>query len=151
MVRLLPETVIHTIARAVELNALSHELDRRLIARLPSSDRFSVADYCAAYRDERDHPQRMLQFALIQEVGISLDRFVRMPMVGAALTMMRRPARLAGLSALQDFLERGFTAFRRMKGAEGFLATIEARESRIHHAIVGGSNDPFPDPWPPSV
>ena len=27
-------------------------------------------------------------------------------------------------------------------------ATIDARETRIHEAIVGGSNEPFPDPWP---
>jgi hypothetical protein len=69
-------------------------------------------------------------------------------MLGAALAMTRRPARLAGLSALQDFLERGFTAFQRMNGAADFLNTVEVRETRIHDAIVSGANDPFPEPWP---
>jgi hypothetical protein len=148
MVRLLPEAVIATVAHAVELNALSHELDRALLVRLPrAGSDFSVADYCAAYRDERDYPRRRHQLELIGGVGGALDRYVRKPVLGAALTMMRQPSRLAGLSALQDFLERGFAAFRRMNGAAEFLAIVDARETRIHEAIAGGSNDPFPDPW----
>jgi hypothetical protein len=149
MVRLLPETIIATVATAVELNALSHELDRMLIARLPDAgNAFTVADYCAAYRDQRTYAQRRHQLSLIEEVGAALDLYVRTPMLGTALTMMRQPARLAGFGALQDFLERGFAAFHRMNGANEFLAIVEARESRIHEAIVAGSDDPFPDPWP---
>jgi hypothetical protein len=60
--------------------------------------------------------------------------------------MMRKPARLAGLSALQDFLERGFESFAQMRGAAEFLATIQSRETVIYESIAGGSNDPFPDP-----
>jgi hypothetical protein len=149
MTMMLPETVIASVAQAVELNALSHELDRGMLLRLPRGGAdFTVAEYCGAYRDERDYPLRQHQRALIGEVGAALDRYVRKPMIGLALTMMRQPARLAGFAALQDFLERGFAAFRRMDGAAEFLVTIDARESQIHAAIAGGSNDPFPDPWP---
>ncbi len=149
MVRLLSETVIQTVARAVELNALSHELDLALLARLPRADGvFNVAEYCAAYRAAGDYPRRDRQRELIGRVGAGLDRYVRTPMLGTALAMMRRPARLAGLAALQDFLERGFTAFRRMNGAGDFLKTVAVREARIHDAIVSGANDPFPEPWP---
>jgi hypothetical protein len=150
MARLVPASVITTVARAMELNALSHELDRALLARLPRSrDDFTVAEYCIAYRHEADYPRRRRQWDLIGEVGAALDRYVRMTMLGTALAMMRRPARLGGFGALQSFLERGFAAFRRMNGAAEFLATIHERESRIHEAIAGGSNAPFPDPWPP--
>ena len=38
MVRMLPERVIATIALAMEVNALSQELDRALLARLPRAD-----------------------------------------------------------------------------------------------------------------
>jgi hypothetical protein len=149
MVRLLPETVIETVARAVELNALSHELDMALLARLPRADGvFNVAEYCTAYRAAGAYPRRDRQRELIGIVGTGLDRYVRTPMLGAALTMTRRPARLAGLAALQDFLERGFTAFQRMNGAGEFLNTVDVRETRIHDAIVSGANDPFPEPWP---
>jgi hypothetical protein len=147
MVKMLPERVIATIAQAMELNVISHELDRALLARLPSGDGpFSVADYCRAYRRAGNLPARRAQIRLIGEIGRSLDAFVRKPLIRAALTMMRGPARMAGFGALHDFLERGFDAFGRMDGAAEFLATIEARETAILEAIVGGSYDPFADP-----
>jgi hypothetical protein len=79
-------------------------------------------------------------------VGMALDRYVHKRMVRSSLVLMRQPARMAGLGALQDFLERGFGAFRTMKGATVFLATVHERETALHEAIVGGSVDPFPDP-----
>ncbi len=147
MVKMLPETVIATAASAVELNALSQELDRVLLGRLPRADAvFTVAEYCRAYRRAGNFPLRRRQIALIGEIGTALDRAVRKPFVSGALTMMRRPARMAGLAVLQDFLERGFGAFRDMRGASEFLATVNERESNIHDAIEEGSSDPFPDP-----
>jgi hypothetical protein len=63
--------------------------------------------------------------------------------------MMRQPARLAGLSALHDFLERGFLAFRKMGGATDFLATIDAREKALLESLLEGETTPFPDPLQP--
>lgn len=147
MVKMLPDSVVVTAAGAVELNALSQELDRVLLGRLPRADAvFTVAEYCKAYRRAGKFPLRQRQIALIGEIGTALDKAVRKPLVMAALTMMRQPARMAGLSALQDFLERGFGAFRNMRGAGQFLATVNERETHIHDAIVEGSSDPFPDP-----
>jgi len=149
MVRFLPAKVIETVAHAVELDALSHELDRSLLARLPRADGiFTVAEYCEAYRNPGEYSLRKRQIALIGQVGAALDRYVRTPMIGTALKMMRQPAHVAGFSALQDFLERGFVAFRRMGGADEFLAAVAMRETRLHDAIVAGANDPFPDPRP---
>jgi hypothetical protein len=147
LVRMLPERVIATIAQAMELNVLSHELDMALLGALPRADAsFRVADYCRAYRRAGRLPDRRRQIALIGEVGRALDVHVRKPLIRGALAMMRQPSRLAGYGALHDFLERGFEAFRRMQGADAFLATIESRETALLEAIVDGSNDPFPDP-----
>jgi hypothetical protein len=147
MVKVLPGKVILTLAAALELNALTQELDRALLARLPRPDGyFSVTEYCKAYRRAGNFPLRQRQVRLIVEVGAALDRYVGKPMIRTALGMMRQPAKMAGLVALQDFLERGFAAFRGMKGADEFLRTIDTRETQIHETIVGGANDPFPDP-----
>jgi hypothetical protein len=147
MVLTLPERVIATIAEAMELNALSQELDRALLARLPGGDgRFTVAEYCNAYRRPDDRPSRERQIALVCAIGEALDRIVRMPLVHAALVMMRQPARLAGMGVLHDFLERGFDAFRIMNGGQEFLATIAERETALMNAIFGGAKAPFPDP-----
>jgi hypothetical protein len=147
LVRTLPERVIATIAQAMELNALSQELDRGLLARLPAVDRaFTVAEYCRAYRLMGNRPGRERQIGLIIEIGAALDRYVRMPLLHTALVLMRQPARMAGMLVLHDFLERGFTAFRHMHGAKEFLETIESRETALMNAIFDGDTAPFADP-----
>jgi hypothetical protein len=129
MVRVLPHELVACVAQAVELNALSHELDLLLLTHLPRADAaFSVADYCRAYR------------------RAGLDRYVHSRLVRTSLTLMRKPAHVAGLGALQDFLERGVAAFRSMGSADAFLDTVRQRETALHDAIAGGSVNPFPDP-----
>lgn len=147
MARMLPARVIESIGKAVELHVLSQNLDRSLLQRLPRLDRqFTVAEYCKAYRRTGKRPERERQIRLIGEIGAALDVFVHKPLIGAALAMMRQPARLAGLSALQGFLERGFAAFRTMNGADEFLATVEARERALMESLLAGETAPFPDP-----
>ena len=63
--------------------------------------------------------------------------------------MMRQPARLSGLSALHDFLERGFVAFRKMGNATEFLSTIDTRERALMERLLAGDTVPFPDPLEP--
>ncbi len=150
MVKVLPERVVASVATAMALNALSQELDRQVLAWMQRVDgHITVADYCRAYRRAGNLPARRRQIGMIVEVGTALDEFVRKRRVRGALRMMRRPAHLAGLGTLQDFLERGFAAFHRMNGAAEFLATIEARETAILEAIEGGANHVFPDPQGP--
>jgi hypothetical protein len=146
MVRVLPEGVIAIIAKAIELSALSHELDRTLVAKLGEGSPLSVASYCAAYRACDNRSERERQIALIVEVGAALDRYVHMPLLRSALAAMRRPARVAGVGALQEFLERGLLSFRGRTGAREFLAVIEARETAVMQAIFGGDDAPFAEP-----
>jgi hypothetical protein len=48
---------------------------------------------------------------------------------------MRAPARAAGMSALQSFLESGFETFRAMRGADEFIAWIGERERALAAAL----------------
>jgi hypothetical protein len=146
MAKVLPQGMIATISGAMELSALSRELDRALLGKLPPDKPLSVATYCAAYRALANRDARERQIELIVAVGRALDRYVGKPLVRSALAAMRQPARVAGLSALQDFLERGFAAFREMRGADEFLATVESRETALMNAIFSGDNQPFPEP-----
>ena len=151
LTRMLPARVIETVAEAMELNVLSHELDRELLSRLPRADGiFTVAEYCVAYRSSGDRAARSRQIGLIGEVGAGLDAYVEKPFIRSALAMMRRPARVAGLSVLHDFLERGFLAFRKMQGAAEFLATIDRRERALLATILEGNDAPFAEPVLPA-
>ncbi len=146
MARVLPDGVIATVAKAIELSALSHELDRALVAKLGEASPLSVASYCVAYRACDNRRDRERQIALIVQVGTALDRYVHLPLLRSTLAAMRRPARIAGVGALQEFLERGLLSFRGMNGAGEFLAVIEARETAIMQAILAGEEKPFAEP-----
>lgn len=132
MEKVLPIPGLETVADAIELNALSESLDADMIATLKKKV-FSLteAEYVAAYRAVGRRPDRERQIELIAHLGASLDKLTRKPLIGTALSMMRKPAVLAGLADLQNFLERGYGAFRTMKGAEHFLGTITSREFEL--------------------
>ena len=142
MVRTLPRGAVETAALAIEVDALSEELDRRVAACIDDGPG-TEASYGQAYREAGTRAQRQRQIELIDEVGKRLDVLVVKPMIYATLKLMRRPAKLAGLEDLQVFLEHGFEAFRHMGGAVEFLATIAERESRILSRLFSGDPNPF--------
>lgn len=132
MLKLLPEAVLGSVARAVELNALSHELDFAMAQALPGAitraEHITSQHYAEAYRRASPLRDRRHQLALLLVLGRELDGLVKRPMLSELLHLCRWPARLAGLGALQSFLERGFDAFGKLDGAGPFLRTIATRE-----------------------
>jgi hypothetical protein len=142
MVRTLPHGAVETAALAIEVDALSEELDRRVAARIDPGP-VTEASYGRAYREAGTRTERRRQIELIDDVGQRLDGLVVKPFIYATLKLMRRPAKLAGLEDLQVFLEHGFEAFRHMGGAEEFLATIAEREGRILSRLFSAHPSPF--------
>jgi hypothetical protein len=145
----LPIGAVQSLALAIELDALSEDLDSRLIdalRRQGGADAALLLDerrYAAAYRACGNREQRALQIALIDWIGRLLDRVAHKPFVNAALELSRGPARLAGLLALHDFLDRGLHAFRSMNGAQEFLGLIRRRETQIMEQLFAGAAQPF--------
>ncbi|MEE4299395.1 MAG: hypothetical protein V2J24_08135 [Pseudomonadales bacterium] len=146
MVRLLPEGVLHTAADGAGLYVLSRELDHAMTNAL--FDEIGVEEidadaYAEAYRICDDHARRVEQIELVAALAARLDRFVRSRFIYATLKMTRTPARLAGLGELQDFLERGFSAFHHMQGSADFAQTIVERERLILDRIFDRHPEPF--------
>ena len=142
MVRTMPAKGVEAAALAIELEALSESLDHRAALELEAGP-IDDGNYARAYRAGSTRAERERQIELIGMVGCNLDWLVKKPLVHGTLKLMRRPAKLAGLEDLQDFLERGFEAFRAMGGAEEFLATIHDRETRILTRLFSGAAKPF--------
>jgi hypothetical protein len=142
MTRMLPESAVETAALAIELEALSEDLDHQL-AKALAGGAITEASYGEAYRAGGTRTERERQVELIDATGRRLDELVRKPLVGQMLKMMRRPAKLAGLLDLQDFLERGYAAFRAMEGAGEFLDTVRSRETRLLNALFSRAARPF--------
>ena len=140
-VKLLPAAGLETVAEAIELDALSEDLDSAMIAALGKRlNALDTATYGNAYRkvDRRDDRER--QIKLIEDLGHSLDRLARQPFISATLALMRKPAQLAGLGELQSFIERGYAAFRKMGGAEEFLKLVIERERKLLEALFAGDD-----------
>jgi hypothetical protein len=142
MSRILPEKAVETAALSIELEAVSESLDQRLAAALPAGP-IDADAYANAYRETSTRAQRQHQIELLDAVGHRLDALVAKPLVSSTLKLMRRPAKVAGLGDLQEFLERGFAAFRGMKGADGFLALVRERETAILNRLFSGQPEPF--------
>ena len=142
---MLPAAALSTIADAVELDALSEQMDLELVSHLDQTLPGALTEeaYARAYRQGANRPAREHQIALTRHIGDALDGLTRMPLLEGTLKLMRGPARLAGLGNLQSFLERGFGAFKRMRGAEPFLNAVETRETLLMNRLFAGMENPF--------
>lgn len=147
MQKLLPKMLLGTVADAIELGALSHALDLRMAQTLqslaPGRRKLDEALYARAYRAAGLPRLRARQISLIRSVGGGFGRALGLPGVAALLAFSRGPARLAGLSELQGFLERGYAAFDELGDVESFVVEIERDEREASRRLFAGEPDPF--------
>lgn len=148
MSRLLPAAALDALRRALELHALTQVLDAAMLGilcrDLKMRDSLTPAMWAEAYRRTGREQDRARQIALTAQAGRQLDVVVMRPMVYTLVVLARGPAKAAGFGELQDFVERGFKAFRGMQGAAAFIDAVETRESRLMQSLFAGD---FPVSW----
>ncbi|HVP32188.1 MAG TPA: hypothetical protein VMT09_00940 [Steroidobacteraceae bacterium] len=140
--RTLPRAALGLLERALELQTLTAELDEAMARQLAAGP-VTQESYAAAYRAVGRPEARRRQIDLVLSIATDLERVVRHAWVGFALRAARAPAHAAGFGALQDFLERGFAAFRSMKDPGRMLDAIRERETRLCTALLAGGATPF--------
>ncbi|WP_333824029.1 FFLEELY motif protein [Pinisolibacter sp.] len=144
--KMLPIWGLETVADAIELDTLSEVLDVDMVTALGARiETIDAAAYGAAYRKVGRRAEREHQIDLIEHLGHALDHLTHHAFTGTALTLMRRPARLAGFGDLQTFLEDGYRAFRKMGGADEFLERIVSRERAVMTALFDGDDTVLDD------
>jgi hypothetical protein len=134
LTRLFPDEVVETVARLARLHALSERLDTAMALALGTAS-ITPQTYADAWRACGEPASRQQQIELTMAVGESLDRLTRKPLLRQTLRLMRGPAQMAGLGALQNFLECGFDTFRAMRGAGEFLSTVRQREDTLARGL----------------
>lgn len=140
--RLLPARALDAVGGALELELLSEALDVDMVEALQGAEP-GFETYPAAYRRAGRYNDRRRQIDLILAAGHDLASLIDIPALGTALRIARVPARLLGVTDLQQFLERGYRAFKQMQGAEALLKIIEQRETDIMHRLIAGVANPF--------
>lgn len=146
MRRFVPPAMFQPLTLTVKLHALTERLDRALVTMLFDTMKVaevSLAAYCDAYRRCDNFAERVSQIEWIGEIGQDLDRIVRQPLTGTVLAVAARPARRAGWGELTGFLERGYQAFKHLRGAKPFLDLVRRRETRYLDRIYAGDPDPY--------
>jgi hypothetical protein len=130
LVRLFPREIVETVLALGALHALSEHLDTALAKEL-SAPSLDARTYVRAWQAAGRSAERDRQISLTLEVASRLDRLTRRPLLRNTLRLMRSPARAAGLSELQHFLESGFDAFAAMRGTQEFSSIVECRERSL--------------------
>jgi len=141
LARIFPKDVLHTVQTLAELHALSEQLDTQMaghLAPLTADEALSADLYAKAWRATGQPPARERQIALTAELGAALDEYTAKPLLRHALRMMRGPAKAAGLSSLQHFLEAGFDTFKAMGGSKEFMHIIGERERSLAGELFAG-------------
>ncbi|HNB52152.1 MAG TPA: hypothetical protein PK530_09430 [Anaerolineales bacterium] len=147
MNRFLPEDLLYPLAIVLKLNAMTHDLDERLadalVHHLGVTDTITPEMYAEGYRICDNYQEREQQIDMLLDIGDRVDRLVKSPLTAPTLALANLPAKTAGWDELHHFLERGYKAFKHMKGSEYFLKTITTREKDILHRIFSAHPDPF--------
>ncbi|MEO0577894.1 MAG: hypothetical protein AAFZ58_04325 [Pseudomonadota bacterium] len=148
MSRVLPDSVLATLAGALELNAGALAMNLAICRELYCEGdvhAFSERRYAAAVRVATDRDRARELVLAIRGVGEDLERIVELPMIGKTLSSMRLPAELMGFGALHRFLAKGFTTFRDLPDTPRFLDELEARMLAIYHRLYDASLDELAD------
>lgn len=132
----LPERALATTLALTDLHGLTEELDLAMARHWMGqpSNTTPASRYIASWRRVGRQSERDWQLTTVLHIGQTLGELTRKRSLRLMLTLMRKPAKLAGLDALQNFLEAGFENFAGMADKGGsvcdFLAIIGQRETR---------------------
>lgn len=147
MAKLLPEKALVSLASALHLNALSLELDFEMARNLQEKP-VNRESYALAYFECNNQTSRQRQIDYIQTLGRDLADVVKMKGISLLLKLSRKPAKLAGVLALHEFLEAGFKAFKNLGDVNDFVNPVVAREQYILTQLF----DPTaPNPLPMNI
>jgi hypothetical protein len=145
MSKFLPEKALQSLASALHLNTLSFELDFALAKKLESTE-INRDSYAKAYVSCDNLATRQQQIDYIRTLGNDLAEVVKMKGISSLLFISRKPAKMAGVLALHEFLEKGFKAFKNIGNVEDFIVPVVNKEHQIMQQLVNpNSPNPLPD------
>ena len=145
MSKFLPEKALQSLASALHLNTLSFELDFSLAKQLVGTE-INRDSYAKAYVSCDNLANRQQQIDYIRTLGNDLAEVVKMKGISSLLFISRKPAKMAGVLALHEFLVKGFKAFKNLGNVEDFIIPVVNKEHQIMQQLTNpNSPNPLPD------
>ncbi len=139
--KLLPDKAMKALDDALALNALSYDLDMKMTQSLAAAQPDGNAliidrdSYARAYRDVGERDKREQQIHIIEHLGGELADVITIRGIGMLIKLARRPAKLAGVLSLHEFLERGYNAFHAIGDVHSFIDPVMRREHALMEAL----------------
>lgn len=130
LARILPHKAIDSMEAALHLNCMSFELDYAMLKSLGENE-INRNTYAAAYRAINQPELRIQQIDFIESLGNDLAAVVRVKGISMLISIARKPAELAGLYTLHEFLESGYKAFKKLGTVTDFTQPIVTREKEL--------------------
>lgn len=144
MANILPEKALMSVESALHLNALSYQLDIDVTDHLGDAQ-LNRESYAIAYKACDNQEERTLQISYIQTLGEDLADVIDIRGISALLMLSRKPAQMAGLLSLHEFLEAGYKAFKKLGNVNEFIVPIVTREKQIMQQLFSDdSENPLP-------
>lgn len=142
--KFLPEKALQSLACALHLNTLSFELDFELARKLGGTD-INRKTYAKAYVSCDNIVNRQQQIDSIRTLGCNLADVAKMKGMASLLFISRKPAKMAGLLALHEFIEKGFKSFKYLGNVDDFIIPVVNKELQIMQQLA---NPTLPNPLP---
>ena len=145
--KIIPENAIKTGLKSVGLAVLAMQLDEQVAAYLiqhypveqPITDAI-MRDTLVALDQEQ---ARYQQLDLLDELGQSLDKYMRSFIMHTAFKMCKGAAAKYHFELMYDFIGEGFQAMKPMKSAEVFIREFTTKERQIVQQVHAGHPQPF--------
>lgn len=136
----LPKKAMNAIDQALRLNALSFDLDMAMAQEL-SDQPLNRETYASAYREVGRAEDRAQQIQIVAGLGEQLSDVVKIPGIGLLIKLSRRPAKLAGLLSMHEFLQRGFEAFKDLGDVKTFIEPVIETETALNDQLLDPNID----------
>jgi hypothetical protein len=147
--KLLPGGAVDTVRKVIYMDYLAELMDDEITLFINKESWFSnpslqEKNYIEAFGRQGQFDLREQQILLVQEVGESLRKLMRLPFLRPLLKMTRGAAQKANLEDFHDFLSQGLEAFASLDKPTLFFQLIQEREMSILEGIRQGTLSKFP-------
>ncbi|WP_312968456.1 FFLEELY motif protein [Acinetobacter gerneri] len=145
--KIIPENAIRTGLKSVGLALLAMQLDEEVAQQLLKDypkDQVLDDEMVRLTLIKLDQEQaRYQQLDLLDDLGESLDKYMRSFIMHTAFKMCRGAARKYNFDLMYEFIGEGFVAMKPLKSAAKFIQAFTAEERRIVTDVHAGKPNPF--------
>lgn len=143
----IPDNAIMTGTKGVKLAILAVRLDvdvaQSLLENYPADQTIDDEMMRLTYLKLGQAEPRLLQMSLLDDLGKSLDKYMRSFIVYSAFKMCKGVAYRHQFETMYEFMQDGFLAMKPLKSAEDFVRQFTETERDIIERVHCGDLHPF--------